>query len=323
MSNFIPNSFQVPNALIDDLLCDLSGAELKIYLTIARKTKGWNKEFDAISISQFKNLTGLSNRSVINACDSLIEKGLLIKKTGIRKVSVFALNLCNKFTSEKSSPVKKVHSTCEKSSQDPVKKVHTQSNTIKIHSLEKQKENTKEKNTKGKSDLEILKDFGIVGDLAKDFIKVRKSKGKTITVSAMNRNLSQAEKAGISLQEAIEFVVLREWQGFTASYYFNAIKQSESTDEIKDFDYLQLLNEYNAVNDEYGSPLPDATEITPSRKRAITEFLNRLKKPTIECAVNYFYAYFENLTDWQKEKRVDLEYAMSDRTVLKVREGTL
>ena len=38
-SKFIPNFLQVPNAVIDELLPDLTGAELKCYLVVIRKTK--------------------------------------------------------------------------------------------------------------------------------------------------------------------------------------------------------------------------------------------------------------------------------------------
>ncbi|KAA6208114.1 hypothetical protein F1968_11050, partial [Avibacterium paragallinarum] len=110
MSNqFIPNSFQLPNSVVDDLIRDLTGSELKCYLVIVRKTKGWNKEYDAISISQLMEVTGLSNRAVIDACNRLTEIGLLTRQKGARGVNVFTPNLCKKFTSEESSPVKKVH----------------------------------------------------------------------------------------------------------------------------------------------------------------------------------------------------------------------
>jgi len=77
-SKFIPNFLQVPNAVIDELLPDLTGAELKCYLVVIRKTKGWNKESDNISISQFMKATGLSNSAVIKACESLVKYGLFI-----------------------------------------------------------------------------------------------------------------------------------------------------------------------------------------------------------------------------------------------------
>lgn len=116
-SKFIPNFLQVPNAVIDELLPDLTGAELKCYLVVIRKTKGWNKESDNISISQFMKATGLSNSAVIKACESLVKYGLLIKKNGARNTGVYAVNSYSKTTCEESSHVKKVHSTCEESSQ--------------------------------------------------------------------------------------------------------------------------------------------------------------------------------------------------------------
>lgn len=118
MSNnrFIPNSFQVPNAIIDEVMADLSGSELKCYLAILRKTKGWGKESDAISVTQLMDMTGLSNRAVIDACNRLVELNLICQDSGSRGVKIFSVNLCNNFTSEKSSLVKKVHSTSEKSS---------------------------------------------------------------------------------------------------------------------------------------------------------------------------------------------------------------
>ena len=58
MSDFIVNSFQLPNSVVDELLADLTGAELKCYLLVVRKTKGWNKEIDSISIGQFMEVTG-------------------------------------------------------------------------------------------------------------------------------------------------------------------------------------------------------------------------------------------------------------------------
>lgn len=110
-SKFIPNFLQVPNVVIDELLPDLTGAELKCYLVVIRKTKGWNKESDNISISQFMKATGLSNSAVIKACESLVKYGLLVKENGSRNTGIYAVNSYSKNTCEESSQV-----TCEKSS---------------------------------------------------------------------------------------------------------------------------------------------------------------------------------------------------------------
>lgn len=130
MADFIVNSFQLPNSVVDELLADLTGAELKCYLYVLRKTKGWNKEEDAISVSQFMKVTGLSNRKVIDACERLVELGLLEQKIGSNKTKVFSVKDYKTSGSEESSLVKKVHSGSEESSLSVVKKVHTQNNNI-------------------------------------------------------------------------------------------------------------------------------------------------------------------------------------------------
>lgn len=130
MADFIVNSFQLPNSVIDELLADLTGAELKCYLYVLRKTKGWNKEEDTISVSQFMKVTGLSNRKVIDACERLVELGLLEQKIGSNKIKVFSVKDYKTSSSEESSLVKKVHSGGEESSLSVVKKVHTQNNNL-------------------------------------------------------------------------------------------------------------------------------------------------------------------------------------------------
>ena len=54
MSKFIPNSFQVPNALVDDVLGNLSDAALRVYIIIIRKTRGWQKESECIKAMKKK-----------------------------------------------------------------------------------------------------------------------------------------------------------------------------------------------------------------------------------------------------------------------------
>ena len=55
-----PNHTQVPNDLFDSILCDIGYAELKVTLAAIRKTLGWQKRSDKISLSQMEKMTGLS-----------------------------------------------------------------------------------------------------------------------------------------------------------------------------------------------------------------------------------------------------------------------
>lgn len=211
-SKFIPNFLQVPNAVIDELLPDLTGAELKCYLVVIRKTKGWNKESDNISISQFMKATGLSNSAVIKACESLVKYGLLIKKNGARNTGVYAVNSYSKTTCEESSHVKKVHSTCEESSQVTCEESSHTKNNIKNTT-----QNTNKKTTQ-KNSLALLAEFGIVGQLAEDFIAHRKSKRAAITKTVLVGYQREAHKAGIPLAKAITISIERNWQGFKAEW---------------------------------------------------------------------------------------------------------
>ena len=108
--------FIFPNSIIDELLPELSHSELKCYLCVLRKTKGWNKEEDAISVSQFMKVTGLSNKAVISACESLVEREILERKSGDRNTGIYSIKTYKTATSEKSSLVKNFPATSEKSS---------------------------------------------------------------------------------------------------------------------------------------------------------------------------------------------------------------
>lgn len=74
-----PNYTQTPNDLVDHWLPHLNESELKVLLVVLRKTFGWHRQSDRISISQFIQLTGLSETSVLGAVKSLISKGLISK----------------------------------------------------------------------------------------------------------------------------------------------------------------------------------------------------------------------------------------------------
>jgi phage replication O-like protein O len=88
-----PNYTQVPDELFDDLLADLSGAELKVLLYVMRRTFGFKKGSDRISKSQLENGitrangdtldrgTGLSRRAIRLAIQSLVAKNILLKRS--------------------------------------------------------------------------------------------------------------------------------------------------------------------------------------------------------------------------------------------------
>ncbi len=85
-----PNYTQVPDELFDDLMVDLSGAELKVLLYIIRRTFGFKKTVDNISLNQLlfgiktkegeilDKGTGLSKKTLLTALKSLVLKNIII-----------------------------------------------------------------------------------------------------------------------------------------------------------------------------------------------------------------------------------------------------
>ena len=80
MNKYIPNSFQIANAIIDDFLDVMSPLAFKCYALIVRKTRGWQKESDCIAQSQFMQRCGIKKSETVQAAlDELLELGLIGK----------------------------------------------------------------------------------------------------------------------------------------------------------------------------------------------------------------------------------------------------
>jgi hypothetical protein len=85
-----PNYTQVPDAVFDELLPDLTGAELKVLLYVIRRTFGFKRESDHISLSQMlrgirtkdgRELdrgVGLTKKTLLAAINSLEEKNIIL-----------------------------------------------------------------------------------------------------------------------------------------------------------------------------------------------------------------------------------------------------
>ncbi|MCK3657247.1 DNA-binding protein [Pasteurellaceae bacterium Pebbles2] len=165
----------------------------------------------------------ISRRSVINHIDELIEMGLISKKS--RK---------NKDGS--SSNLYQLH--LEKGSENPAlggANVSLGSATpalggsaapapITNHSFNQSiNHNTtltgsNARTRKSQSAVEILAEFGITDQLAEDFIAHRKSFKATITKTALQGFQREADKAGISIQQAVAISIERSWRGFKAHW---------------------------------------------------------------------------------------------------------
>jgi len=90
----IPNTTQIPNVLMDEVMRTLSTAALKVLFAICRYTYGYGKQSDSISLRQLEEMTGLSRSGVVRCRKQL---GNLIKtipgSATEQRASVYALNL--------------------------------------------------------------------------------------------------------------------------------------------------------------------------------------------------------------------------------------
>lgn len=89
MSKYIPNSFQTPNIVIDELMSLLNEGELKCYLFAIRHVYGWQDKIERgyahISLSMFEDGfsqfsgTGLTRPTITKSLKALVKYGVLIK----------------------------------------------------------------------------------------------------------------------------------------------------------------------------------------------------------------------------------------------------
>ena len=73
---------KVDNWLFDEVLLDpdITGGTFILLMIVARKTNGWNKENDVISVSQFEAATGMTRPTIISCLKEALAKGYLKRK---------------------------------------------------------------------------------------------------------------------------------------------------------------------------------------------------------------------------------------------------
>lgn len=111
----------------------LSGEEWLILISILRKTYGYNKKQDSISLSQFVEMTSLLRPNVIRAINKLEEKNVIIKTKG--KVNNYRINKdydswtpSIKKDTSKQVVSKKIMGSIKKDNKVVSKKIHTKDN---------------------------------------------------------------------------------------------------------------------------------------------------------------------------------------------------
>ena len=87
---------RIPNFILDEWMRIMHASSFTVLMAICRKTLGWQKESDNISLTQIQELTGLTRPIVVKAIKELTNKELIIKNQD-KKINNYRLNISKDF----------------------------------------------------------------------------------------------------------------------------------------------------------------------------------------------------------------------------------
>ena len=204
-----PNYTQIPNIYFDEIMQILNQTENIVFLVIMRKTFGWHKKRDNISYSQIMELSGIKSRSTVStALKGLLEKGLIeTLKTGqLINYTVSINGLVQKIDQSKFCTGTSPNSVLVEPKTSP-NSVHTKESNI-----------NKFKKNIGIKKIIADKPESVSQEVWDEYVSLRKQKRTTVTPLVIKGIEREAEKAGLSLQDALVTCIERGWQGFKADW---------------------------------------------------------------------------------------------------------
>ena len=205
----VPNYTQIPNVYFDEIMQTLNQTENIVFLVIMRKTFGWHKKRDKISYSQIMELTGIKSRTTVStALKGLLEKGLIETQKAGQLIS---------YTVSINGPVQNIDQSknCTGTSPNSVL-VEPKTSPNSVHT--KESNINKVKKNIGIKKLIADKPESVSQEVWDEYVSLRKQKRTTVTPLVIKGIEREAEKAGLSLQDALTTCIERGWQGFKADW---------------------------------------------------------------------------------------------------------
>ena len=307
MSKYIANAFQIPNAVVDDLMSRLSPNAFKCYVLIVRKTTGWGKSSDKISISQFQAIAGIKKRdTVISALAELEKLNLIlpVKKAGL--VNEFRLNKLPEITPK---PVPKMVTTTSPENGDGSKNGTSPDNRVRV--VPKMVTTTSPEN----------------GDTQNPLTKPTRQNTPLPPQNADDENADCANA----------LVAADATTGGGCDEFEKPIKQAGKPEDKKTktktaAPVAEIVKAYNAI---LGEVMPKAVELTDYRKREITArwkqllgSLNprgKIRYSGVEDGLHYWRGLFAKALEnphWcgdnDRNWRADLDWFMKPRNFTKL-----
>ncbi|AZC09426.1 hypothetical protein APD39_05970 [Acinetobacter pittii] len=256
MSSFIPNSFQLPNALIDDgVMAEMKGAALAIYILIVRKTRGWQKETDAISISQFMKFTGYGKDAVISGAEKLVSLGLVSRISRERQPTLYTLSdLAEREIASLSEKPNTNNQDLSENTTGVVGKTDKSLSEKPTHNNNSKTTITKANIYKGKFNFaNALVSQGADQKLISEYMEVRKAKKAVNSETAFKSLISEQQKSGLTLNQVLEHCVVNSWKGFKAEWIKNQSTVHGQQNKPSRWDEIQeLIAKEEAGYEQYG-----------------------------------------------------------------------
>lgn len=250
----LSNSFTMANAIVDLDLRHMSGNALKCYVVIVRKTTGWNKVTDRISIKQFMDFSGIERRETVSkALRELEAMGLIVRHERSGRITEYSLNFEEPTHTDKPSypdepthPDKPSDTHTDKPSDTPPKKPYTTKDTVTKDTVTKDTrlgarataatspENPDpppappphakpKRQSREEAFVAFVVERGVDEETARCWWQYRD--GKPMTSKAWERHCAQADAAGISPQAAADYTAGRGWAGFYANSYLREMEE--------------------------------------------------------------------------------------------------
>lgn len=158
-----------------------------------------------------------------------------------------------------------------------VKKLSSSSNDFgeKTHTPAK-----KSKHSEQKPDVKAyLAELGVSKQASDDFIDFRKQARRPLTITAVNRLVNEANKAGLTVEQAIEYALFKGWHSFTANYYHNSEQLNQGQNYARQ---SYQHNHQQSETEQYAQSLQqqfDAKYNQPQAGRVVDADFLDLEKP--------------------------------------------
>lgn len=211
----------MPNDLIDKgYMAKMKGAALPCYLFIVRKTRGWNKSNDNISISQLVEGTGYKKDAVLGGVEQLISMGIVEKISFQNRPSKYTLTdnvIAVGNTASDNSAVGNTDTAVDISDSN-LSEIPTHKNNIKTTNT---KTNVISDSKAKFSFVEALKNLGADDQLIHDWLAVRKTKKASNNQTSFNRFENQFSKSNLDINTVLRICIERDWKGFEVSWLNN------------------------------------------------------------------------------------------------------